>query len=196
MRPASKVEGEPRGTRQTDARNLRTAQRSQSCRGIMVSLGPEILSMMLRLNHVETVRSWWTHEGVTESIFAQLIPAKEVDFPSCEKVVNMIVEDLDDLGYHRVVFRCDSEPSILALLRAVKLAWTGAVVQETCADGDPKSNGAAESSLDVVKGHVRLIKLALESASGVEVPADHVLLTWLAPHGTSMDRWFSVFSRW
>ena len=61
------------------------------------------------------------HDGVTESIFAHFIPAKGVDFPSCEKVVKMIVKDLDTLGFHRVVFRCDNEPSILALLRAVML---------------------------------------------------------------------------
>ena len=64
----------------------------------------------------------------------------------------MIVKDLDTLGYHRVVFRSDNEPSILSLLRAVKLAWTGDAVQETSAEGDPQSNGAAESSLTVVKG--------------------------------------------
>ena len=69
------------------------------------------------------------------------------------------------------MFRCDNEPSILALLRAVKLAWPGA--QETSAEGDPHSNGAAESSANVVKGHVRSIKLAVESAAGVEAPADH-----------------------
>ena len=114
------------------------------------------------------------HDGVTKSIFAQLIPAKGVDFPSCEKVVKMIIEDLETLVYHRVVFRCDNESSILALLRAVKLARTGDVVQETSAEGDPQSNGAAESSVNVVKGHVRSIKLAVESASGVEVPADHM----------------------
>ena len=90
------------------------------------------------------------HDGVTESSVALLILAKGVDFPSCEKVVKMIVEDLDTLGYHRVVFRCDNEPSILALLRAVKLAWTGEVVQETSAEGDPQSNGAAESAVNVV----------------------------------------------
>ena len=45
-----------------------------------------------------------------------MIPAKRVDFPSCEKVVKMIVKDLDNLGYSRVVFRCDTEPSILSLL--------------------------------------------------------------------------------
>ena len=87
-----------------------------------------------------------------------LFPTKGVDFPSCEKVVKIIVEDMDTLGYHSVVFRSDNEPSILALLRAVKLFWTGDVVQETSAEGDPQSNGAAECSENVVKGHVRLIK--------------------------------------
>ena len=45
---------------------------------------------------------------------------------------------------------------------------------------------------NVVKGHVRSIKLAVESASGVEVPADHDLLTWLVSYATSMPRRFSV----
>ena len=132
------------------------------------------------------------HDGVTKSIFARLIHAKRVDFPSCQKVVKMIVKDLDTLGYHRVVFRCDNEPSILSLLRTVKLAWTGDVVQETSAEGDPQSNGAAVSSVNVVKGHVRSIKLAVESSSGVEVPADHDMLTWLVSYATSMHRQFSV----
>ena len=63
-----------------------------------------------------------------------------------------MVKDLDTSGYHRVVFRCDNEPSILALLRAVKLAWTGDVVQETSAEGDPQSSSAAESSVMSSKG--------------------------------------------
>ena len=91
------------------------------------------------------------HDGVTKSIFAHLIPTKGVDFPSCEKVVKMIVKDLDNMGDNTVVFRCDNEPSILAILRAVKLAWTGDAVQETSAEGGPQSNGAAESSVNVVK---------------------------------------------
>ena len=117
---------------------------------------------------------------------------KGVDFPSCKKVVKMIVKDLDTLGYHRVVFRSANEPSILSLLRVVKLAWTGDVVQETSAAGDPQSNGAAESSVNVIKGHVRSIKQAVESASGVEVPADHDLLMWLVPYAASMHRRFAV----
>ena len=80
------------------------------------------------------------------SIFSHSIPAIGADFPSCEKVVKMIIKDLDNSGYRRVVFRCDNESSILALLRVVKLAWAGDAVQETSAEGDPQSNGAAESS--------------------------------------------------
>ena len=44
------------------------------------------------------------HDGVARSIVAHLIPAKGVDFPSCEKVVKMIVKDVDTLFYYRVVF--------------------------------------------------------------------------------------------
>ena len=62
------------------------------------------------------------HDGVTQSIFAHLIPAKGVDCTNCEKVVKMIVKDLDALGYHRVVFRCDNESSI-ALSGDVGLDW-------------------------------------------------------------------------
>ena len=35
------------------------------------------------------------HDGVTKSMFAHLIRAKGVDFPSCKKVVEMNVKDLD-----------------------------------------------------------------------------------------------------
>ena len=50
----------------------------------------------------------------------------------------MIVEDLDNVSDHRVVLRCDNEPSSLALLKAVKLAWPGDAVQETSAESDPQ----------------------------------------------------------
>ena len=41
------------------------------------------------------------YDGVTKSIFANLILAQGMDFPSCEKVVNVIVQDLDNLRYRR-----------------------------------------------------------------------------------------------
>ena len=34
----------------------------------------------------------------------------------------MKINDLDNFGNHRVEFRCENEPSVLAQLRAVELA--------------------------------------------------------------------------
>ena len=158
-----KGEVQPRETKGRAAKSLRMAQRSQSCRGITAFLGARN-----RINEVEVEQRGDSpvlvmHDGVIKSIFAH---SEEVDFLSCEKVVvKMIIKDSHNLGYHRVVFRCDNEPSILALLRAVKLAWTGDVVQGTSAEGGPQSNGAAERS------GACPIKLAVMSATGVEVPA-------------------------
>ena len=70
----------------------------------------------------------------------------------------------------------------------MKLAWPGDAVQETSAASDPQSKGDAASSVNGVEGHVRSIKLAVESAAGVEVPADHDLLSWLVPQATSVHR--------
>ena len=83
-----------------------------------------------------------------------------------------------------------NEPSIHALLRAVKLAWSGDVVQEKSAEGDPQTNCAAEISVNVVQGHVRSVRLVVESASGVEV--GHDLLTWLVPYAASVHLRFAV----
>ena len=81
---------EPRVTKGKDAKSLGMVRRSQSYRGITASLKPETEPVKRRWNSVETV--------VTKSVFAHLIPAKGVDFPSCEKVVKMTVKDLDTLG--------------------------------------------------------------------------------------------------
>ena len=74
------------------------------------------------------------------------------------------------------------------LLRAMKVAWPGDVVQEMSAEGDPKSNGDASSSVYVIKGHDRWIKVAVELASAVA----HNLLTCVVPYATSVHRRFSV----
>ena len=71
---------------------------------------------------------------------------------------------------------------MLPSLRPVELAWTGDIVQETSADGDPQSNGAAESAVNVV------IRACEADQAGRRVPADHDLLTWLVPQATSMHR--------
>ena len=65
----------------------------------------------------------------------------------------MIVKDLDTLGYLKVVFRSAQRTCHLVITQSsdVGLGVVN-VVQETPAEGDPQSNGAAESSVNVVEG--------------------------------------------
>ena len=108
------------------------------------------------------------HVGVTKSSSAHVVSSKGVDVLGCEQVV---VDDtkwsvffLVDREVPMSVFLCDIKPSTLA--------------PGTSAEGDPQSNGAAERSRNVTKGHVRSIKPAVGSASGVDVPADRKKGVW------------------
>ena len=53
---------------------------------------------------------------------------------------------IDDLGHNRVIIKTDQEPSIVALMRSVRLAREpGAkTIIEGSAVGEPQSNGAAD----------------------------------------------------
>ena len=126
-------------------------------------------------------------DGVTKSIFAHFIPTKGVDFSSFEKVVKIIVKDLDNFVIPQSRVSVRQRGPILGWERGLGLD----VEQETSAEGVQQSNGAAESSVIVVKGHFRSIKLAVESVSGADVPTDHDLLTWLVIYATSRRRPFS-----
>ena len=138
---------------------LRTALKSKSCSGLLFSFGGRNNDMEVeqRGNSLVVLMHGW----IGQTIFSHLLQTRGVDFQDCEKVVEMMIKDLNSLQLQMVLFRCANEPSILALRRAVKLAWPGDVAQEKYAEGGLQFNSLAESSVKVVKGHVRSIKLGV-----------------------------------
>ena len=119
-------------------------------------------------------------DGVTKLTLAHVIPAKRTYFPSCDKVVHVSTQRFGQFGVP------------LSGVSVSRRAFHSCTAQEAAAEGDPQSNGAAESSVHVVTGHARPIRLAVESASGVDVPADRDLLTWVMLYVTSLHRRFAV----
>ena len=71
-------------------------QRPQSCRGITAYLEPGIESTRLRLNNVERQSSSGDARWSDRVDFPSFDSFERVDFPSSEKVVKMIIKDLDN----------------------------------------------------------------------------------------------------
>ena len=94
----SKGEVEPRDTKEKAARSWKMFRRSQSSSWDYYFLGARN-----RISEAEGEQRGdgpvlVMHDGVTRSIVAHLIPAKRVDFPSCEKMVRRIVKGLNNIG--------------------------------------------------------------------------------------------------
>ena len=132
----------------------------------------------------------WDSKG--KGLHARLVPAKGVDYEGFERVLKLWGADLDRLGYKRVVFRNDTEASIVAFLRELRKHWTGEVVPEKAAAGDPQTNGAAEVGVQLLKGYVRTLKDALEYQLGEKIPAEHGLMTLLVRQAAAIYRMYAV----
>ena len=133
----------------------------------------------------------------SKGLHAHLVPAKGIDFEGFEAVVKLLAADLDRLGYKRVVFRSDTERSIVALPREVRKYWSGEVVPETASTGDPQSNGAAEAAVRVFKNSVRTLKDALEhnlssTSTAARIPPTSGLMSLLVRQESAVQRLCSV----
>ena len=58
-------------------------------------------------------------DGLNKGLFCYVLPAKGVDFQQVGRALDVIMEDLERLGYKRVCIRSDNEPALVALLRLV-----------------------------------------------------------------------------
>ena len=78
-------------------------ERDDGCKITVLSWDYCIFETRNRINEAEVEQRGDTpvlvkRGGVTKSIFAHFIHTKGVDFSSCEKVVKIIVKDLDKFG--------------------------------------------------------------------------------------------------
>ena len=81
--------------------------------------------------------------------------------------------------------KSDQEPSILALLAAVKRELREAceIVPEESPVGEHQSNGQVENAIKNVQGQVRTMRIGLQSRYKRRIKADHPIMPWLIHHG-------------
>ena len=102
-------------------------------------------------------------------------------------------------GHQAVCFRCDNEPSCLALLDAVRKALKGLGVHTTVelvVPADKQANGAAEVTVQVVRSQANLLIQQVEKECGagerVLFSAAHPVYSWAMLHACWLHNRFVV----
>ena len=98
----------------------------------------------------------------SKAAFAHVVRRKGVE--DDEYAVRRLVEDVNWLGYSKIILKCDGERAITRLLReSLKKIRTDVmeVSYEHPPTYDPRSNGSIENAAKQIKGHLRTLKLSL-----------------------------------
>ena len=70
-------------------------------------------------------------DRLSTSVYWYVVPAKGTDYESVGKLVRRIVNDLNNMGYKKIIFRSDGDNPILSLLRLIASTWPGEVIIKT-----------------------------------------------------------------
>ena len=119
----------------------------------------------------------------SKTIFAHVVRRKGVD--DDEYAVRRLAEDVNWLGYSKVILKCDGERAITRLMReSLKRIKTDVVEGsfEHPPTYDPRANGSIENAVKQLKGYLRTLKLSLERKLGKRVPDSHATFAWLVEH--------------
>ena len=90
----------------------------------------------------------------TKCVFAHLLNKAADDAHAAD----VLLQDLQKLGHSTVILKSDQEPSIKALMLAVKKRCVGTLILEWSPLGQSKSNGEIERAVQSVHGMTRTLK--------------------------------------
>ena len=96
-------------------------------------------------------------------IFSHVVEKKGVEEDRYS--VDKLVEDIEWLGYNKIILKSDNEPAIVQVLRetlkSLKVNTVDQAMEEHPAPYDSKANGAVENAVKQVQGLARTLKISL-----------------------------------
>ena len=94
--------------------------------------------------------------------------------------MSFLVGFIKDLGFRRIILKCDNEPSTTALQDAVIHACVGVdVIPQGPLEGDHMANGLVEMAVRTVKRQCRTHRNSAEQNTSVRITDDSPFLCWL-----------------
>ena len=120
-----------------------------------------------------------------KAAFAHVIPRKGVDEDHYS--VDVLVKDVQWLGFREIVLKSDNEPAILNLLNhaltEIRIdTKMDQITEEHPTVYDPSGNGDVEAAVKQFQGVLRTNKRDLEKRMGAKVPVEHPLFGWLVEY--------------
>ena len=93
--------------------------------------------------------------------------------------ISFLVGFIEDLGFRRIILKCDNEPSTKSLQDAVIHACVGVeVIPQGPPEGDHMANGRVEMAVREVKRQCRTLRMSAERNTSVRIADDNPLLSW------------------
>ena len=119
-----------------------------------------------------------------------MVPSKGVE-PHAVKVIN---REIKLSGYIRMTFKSDQEPSIQAILEAVKREKGEALELqlEESRVGEHQSNGEVENAIRSIQSRIRTMRLALHSRYQAKIGIEHPIMPWLIHHAALLTNFCRV----
>ena len=94
--------------------------------------------------------------------------------------ISFLVGFIKDLGFRRIILKCDNELSTKTLQYAVIHACVGVeVIPQGPLEGDHMANGRVEKAVREVKLQCRTLRISAEQNTSVRISDDSPLLGWL-----------------
>ena len=87
---------------------------------------------------------------------------------------------MQDLGFRRIILKCDNEPSTKALQDAVIRVCVGVeVIPQGPPEGDHMANGRVEMAVREVKRQRGTLRISAEQHTSARISDDSPLISWL-----------------
>ena len=110
--------------------------------------------------------------------------------------VSFLVGFTRDLGFRRIILKCDTEPSTKSLQGAVIQECAGVEVIPQGPEGDHMANVRVEVAVREVKRQSRTLLISAEHNTCVRIADDSPSLSWLPPFCSSSHEQDENRSRW